>query len=151
MPFFANATEQADLVDVPDEWFKQFDINLKILKSDSIINKGLLVTNVQNAHNLDNLKNIKQALQNPEELVVDYKGFGGVFGDQVFNVVQGTSNTQNIISKLNYLERLIKKFGFVRTDTQDMGTKNTISTEIENLNSDADDYLEMKANLLEES
>ena len=146
--FSANSFQAPDLWNVPLKLFRDFEKHLEILLSDSLVNKGLMVLNIPGTQSSQrDVETLENAVKDPSKVVHRNSGQYSIFN--TLDPLQGQTNGQEIITKLNYYERQIKKFGFVRTDTQNIGTKNIGGSEMAALNSDADDYLEMKANLLE--
>lgn len=152
--FLANPFSQPDLYNVPKNLFKDFDDNLEILKNDSFVNKGMIFLNfAMGATTTDAVQELNDAIKDPKKIVYQnnspYSLISTNGGAGMYQPVQGQFLGDGIITKLKFYDQKIRKFGFMRSDSTVMGTKNAHSAEIANLNQDADDYLEAKANLLE--
>lgn len=156
LEFSANPFSQPDLYNVPKNLFKDFDDNIEILKNDSLVNKGMIFLNfAMGATTTNAIQELNDAIKDPKKIVYQnnspYSLISTNGGAGMYQPVQGQFLGDGIITKLKFYDQKIRKFGFMRSDSTVMGTKNAHSAEIANLNQDADDYLEMKANLLENS
>lgn len=154
--FIANPFSKPDLYNVPKNLFKDFDDNIEILKNDSFVNKGMIFLNfAMGATTTNAVQELNDAIKDPKKIVYQnnspYSLISTNGGAGMYQPVQGQFLGDGIITKLKFYDQKIRKFGFMRSDSTVMGTKNAHSAEIANLNQDADDYLEAKANLLEDS
>lgn len=152
VPFFANGIGENDLFNVEQKLINDFDIHLKLLLSDSIIAKGLVYLNTPNMQGTaENVNSLLKALRDPEATVYQNKNIFSMLQQGGVQIQQGIFNGTGIIEKLRYYELQIKKFSFMKMQSSDLGTKNMHNSETELLNSDADDYVESKANICEEN
>lgn len=156
LEFSANPFSKPDLYNVPKNLFKDYDDNIEILKNDSFVNKGMIFLNfAMGGTTTDAIQELNDAIKDPKKIVYQnsspYSLISTNGGAGMYQPVQGQFLGDGIITKLKFYDQKIRKFGFMRSDSTIMGTKNAHSAEIANLNQDADDYLEMKANLLENS
>lgn len=151
--FLANPFAKPDLYNVPKNLFKDFDDNIEILKNDSFVNKGMIFLNLAMGGTTNAVSDLDAAIKDPKRIVFQnqnpYSLISNNGGAGMYQPVQGQFLGDGIITKLKFYDQKIRKFGFIRSDSTIMGTKNAHSAEIANLNQDADDYLETKANLLE--
>lgn len=149
-PFFANPLESADFENVPNELLEDWYTHLILITTDSLISKGLTHLNTpQMTGTADNIKKLKEALLDPKAVVYENTNIFSMLQQGGVQIQQGVSNYSSILEKIKFLENKIKQLAFLKKETTDLGTKNLQTSETELLNSDSDDYIELKANLME--
>jgi hypothetical protein len=73
------------------------------------------------------------------------------FGGTGINFLQGLPQSQSIWGNINSTINTIKEKAFIRVQVSDLGKNNKQTAEIESANSSANDMLESKANLREQT
>ena len=149
-PFFSNPLENDELENVDEQLFQDWKDNIDILITDSLVSKGIIHLNTPQMNgSSENITRLKKALTDPKEVLFENQSIFSLLQQGGIQIQQGQSNYLSILEKLKFLENKIKQFGFLKKETSDLGTKNLQTSETELLNSDADDYVELKANLME--
>lgn len=150
--FCNNPICQPDLGNVVSKWIDDVNAHLDLLLSDSKTAKSLHHINTPlNQANSDNITKLRRALDDTSETIFENQNLFSLLQSGGLQIQQGVSNYQSILDKLKYYDNKIKDLAFSPRSTLDAGTKNIHSAEANNINSQSDDYVEIKANLLEEN
>ncbi|VEU75601.1 Uncharacterised protein [Mycoplasmopsis maculosa] len=135
-----------DLKNVNKEWFKMLDDDLKLLSRDSFISAPWIFS----SGNGDIKRLVQQGYDDVDERFIKLNSLNNLYNNQdLIRLYQGLPQSPVLIQKIDKTIALIKKFGFMKSDTSDLGTKNIHSVEAEQINSDFEDFIEMKANIRE--
>ena len=143
--FFNNASKKGDLELVNGEYFALMDKDLSVLMEDSYISAPWIFSTDGNAVK----DQIKKGLKSMKERVITINPQLALYDSQPMHLLQGSPQSQTLIQKIEKNITWIKKFAYMKSDTADMGTKNLHNAEVQEINSDFEDYIEAKANLRE--
>ncbi len=148
--FTNNPMNVDDLYNVDPLLIDEFNKHLDLLLSDSLTSKSLFHLNTpltqSNSMNIDNLKRV---LNDPRSVIFENQNIFSLLQSGGLQIQQGLSIYLAIIEKIKFYDNKIKELAFAPRSTLDAGTKNIHSTEANQINSQSDDYIELKANLLE--
>lgn len=148
--FFSNPMENAEFENVDSQLLEDYSKHISLLLTDSKVSKGLIHLNTpQMQGTSENINKLKQCLEDEKAVVYENTNIFSLLQQGGLTIQQGSSNYQSLLDKLKFYESKIKQFAFMKKESSDLGTKNLQSSETELLNSDADDYIELKANFLE--
>ncbi len=149
--FFKNNPEgKSDLDNVNPKWVEDYNKHLDMMLADSLTSKSLFHLNQPNTQgSMQNVKNLKETLYDPSAVIFENKNIFSLLQSGGLQIQQGLSQSVAIIEKLKFYDNKIKEYSFSPRNTLDAGTKNIHSAEANQINSQSDDYIEIKANLLE--
>lgn len=143
--FFNNFLRTGDLNLVNGEYFELMNRDLSVLLLDSYLSAPWIFV----ADGKSTKSQIQKGLKNISERVINVNPQLSLFDSQPFHILQGNPQAQTLIQKIEKTISWVKKFAFMKSDSADMGTKNLHTAEVQEINSDFEDYVEAKANLRE--
>ncbi|AAC33772.1 HtpN [Mycoplasma phage MAV1] len=146
--FKNNYLANSEIDDVDASLFQMLDNCLECLLRDNFWSNPFIF--VVDNFNTEVSKDIKDSVYDLSKRVISTDSIALNQTGNPIEFHQGSSNTQNIISKIDKLNYLIKDQMFFKMNSADFGTKNMHNAEFENLNSNFNDYVESKANFREE-
>ena len=148
--FTNNPLNLSDLSNVDPLLIEEFNKHLDLLLSDSLTSKSLFHLNTPLSQaNSKNINQLKDVLNNPRGLIFENQNIFSLLQSGGLQIQQGLSIYLAILEKIKFYDNKIKELAFAPRNTLDAGTKNIHSTEANQINSQSDDYIELKANLLE--
>ncbi len=148
--FLNNPMGKNDMDNVPSKLITDINKHLDLLMTDSLTAKSLYHINLpQSQGKTDNVSKLKETLKDPNSLYFENKNIFSLLGSGGLQIQSGTSIGQVVLDKLKFYDNKVKELTFCPRNTADMGTKNIHSAEAMSINSQSDDYIEVKANLLE--
>lgn len=143
--FYNNFLKTGDLSLVNNEYFELINRDLSVLLLDSYLSAPWIFV----ADGKSTKAQIQKGLKNISERVINVNPQLSMFDTQPFHILQGNPQAQTLIQKIEKAVSWVKKFAFMKSDSADMGTKNLHTAEVQEINSDFEDYIEAKANLRE--
>ncbi|WP_406615671.1 htpn [Mycoplasmopsis hyopharyngis] len=143
--FYNNTLKQPDLNLVNGEFFKLLDKDIEVLIKDSYLSAPWIFAIDNNGIK----KQIQEGLEDLEKRFIGISPQLQMYEFDPLRILQSNSQSQIVIQKIEKNISWIKKFAFLKQDSNDFGTKNMHNVEAQALNSDFEDYIESKANLRE--
>lgn len=138
---------KSDLELVNEEFFKAIDTKITQLQLDAYYSTPLPILYASPTSSLP--QQMLTALFSLESgRVYTHKTANDLIPNPL-NFLATTTQTPQILDSIKQLIALIKRFLFLKQDTQDSGTHNLHNAEVQQINSDFDDWVESKANLRE--
>lgn len=148
----SNPLALDDFHNIENRLLADLNKHLELLLTDSLVAKSLVHINTPTINtNTDAINDLINAINDPTTTVYKNKNIFSLLQSAGLQIQQGVSNHQAILDNIKFYENKIRQFAFLPKSTLDSGTKNIHSQEMSLVNSDSDDYIEMKANLLENS
>ncbi|AKF41029.1 hypothetical protein AAW50_01065 [Mycoplasmopsis canis] len=147
--FKNKADEAPDIEMINPELFEMLNAKYKSLILDMYL--SLPIPQVQwnvGGTKADQIVKNLFSLDNNRTVKIDSKATISALGDN-FDIKYAPTQAPQIITTIENLKHWIKKSLLLKKDGDDGGTSNKHNAEIATLNSDYDDYIEMKANLRE--
>ncbi|MBN0919679.1 htpn [[Mycoplasma] gypis] len=144
--FNNNVFSRGDLDFVNNEYFELLNRDLEVLALDSYISAPWIFA--LDTYDLQN-KIQKGLFDLSERFIAVNPRANDLYDQEPLRLLQSQSQSQLVINKIEKSVAWIKKFAFMKQDSGDFGTKNMHSAEVQEINSDFEDYLETKANLRE--
>ncbi|MDC8914529.1 hypothetical protein [Metamycoplasma hyosynoviae] len=143
--FYNNTLKQPDLTLVNGEYFRLLDKDLEVLIKDSYLSAPWIFATDNNGIK----KQIEQGLEDLDKRFIGISPQLQMYEFDPLRILQSNSQSQIVIQKIEKNISWIKKFAFLKQDSNDFGTKNMHNVEAQALNSDFEDFIESKANLRE--
>ncbi|WP_444704926.1 hypothetical protein ACT1UH_02955 [Mycoplasma sp. 332] len=143
--FYNNQSKKPDLFLVNDEYFKLLDKDIEVLIKDSYLSAPWIFATDNNGIK----KQIQEGLSDLNKRFIGISPQLQMYDYDPLRILQSQSQSQIIIQKIEKNINWIKKFAFMKQDSNDFGTKNMHNVEAQQINSDFEDYIEAKANLRE--
>lgn len=147
--FKNKASEQPDIEMINSELFEMLNAKYKSLVLDMYL--SLPIPQVQwnvGGTKADQIVKNLFSLDNNRTVKIDSKATISALGDN-FDIKYAPTQAPQILQTIESLKHWIKKSLLIKKDGEDGGTHNKHNAEIMTLNSDYEDYIEMKANLRE--
>lgn len=150
--FLNNPNGHNDLKNVCSKWIDDYNQTLDIILSDSKTSKSLFHLNTPLTQaSTKNVDELKKTIDDPSSVIFENNNIFSLLQSGGLQIQQGNSIFQSLLEKLKFYDNKIKELSFAPRSTLDAGTKNMHSDEINSINSQSDDYIELKANLLEQN
>ncbi|WP_051590869.1 hypothetical protein [Mycoplasmopsis felifaucium] len=137
--------EYGDLELVNNELFNILDTDLTIYAKDGLLSAPWFFVSAHGSMQ----DNLKKGVADITERFIKVNPQVSLYDSQPLQLLQGQSQAPLLVQKIDKTISLIKKFGFMKNDSSDFGTKNMHNVEAEQINSDFEDHIEQKANLRE--
>ncbi len=148
--FLNNPMGKNDMDNVPSKLITDINKHLDLLMTDSLTARSLYhINSPQSQAKNENIAKLKETLKDPNSLYFENKNILSMLATGGLQIQSGTSIGQVVLDKLKFYDNKVKELTFCPRNTADMGTKNIHSAEAMSINSQSDDYIEVKANLLE--
>ncbi|MBZ4203399.1 htpn [Mycoplasma tauri] len=143
--FFNNALRVSDLALVNNEYFELINRDLNVLLIDSYLSAPWIFA----SDSADLQNKIKKGLMDLNNRFISINPQIALYDPEPLRLLQGQSQSDSLIKKIEKNVSWIKKFSNMKQDSQQMGTKNLHTAEVQEINSDFEDHIEAKANLRE--
>lgn len=143
--FYNNTLKQPDLNLVNGEFFRLLDKDIEVLIKDSYLSAPWIFAIDNNGIK----KQIQEGLDNLDKRFIGLSPQLQMYDYDPLRILQSNSQSQIVIQKIEKNISWIKRFAYLKQDSNDFGTKNMHNVEAQALNSDFEDYIESKANLRE--
>ncbi|WP_412031268.1 htpn [Metamycoplasma buccale] len=143
--FYNNTLKISDLDLVNGEYFQLLNKDMAVLLKDAYLSAPWIFA----TDNSQIQQAIKNGLNNLNERFITLNPQIALYDTEPLRLLQGSSQAQIILQKIEKNVSWIKKFAFMKQDSADYGTKNMHTAEVQELNSDFEDYIESKSNLRE--
>lgn len=143
--FYNNTLKQPDLNLVNGEFFKLLDKDIEVLIKDSYLSAPWIFATDNNGIK----KQIQDGLEDLDKRFIGISPQLQMYEYDPLRILQSNSQSQIVIQKIEKNISWIKRFAYLKQDSNDFGTKNMHNVEAQALNSDFEDYIESKANLRE--
>ncbi|MDC8911541.1 hypothetical protein PT313_00815 [Metamycoplasma hyosynoviae] len=143
--FYNNTLKQPDLNLVNAEFFKLLDKDIEVLIKDSYLSAPWIFAIDNNGIK----KQIQEGLEDLDKRFIGISPQLQMYEFDPLRILQSNSQSQIVIQKIEKNISWIKRFAYLKQDSNTVGTKNMHNVEAQALNSDFEDYIESKANLRE--
>lgn len=143
--FKNRADEKADIQIADKSLFQMLDVKLKALMLDTFYSSPIPAV----AWNQGNLadKVINALFSQDGDRIVKFSTTEFMSFQKPLEIIQVASQSASIMANIDNIKQWIKTYLMFKKDTGDFGTKNMHTAEVQQFNSDFEDYIETKANL----
>ncbi|QIW62518.1 hypothetical protein [Mycoplasmopsis gallinacea] len=143
--FKNRADEKPDIAIADESLFQMLDVKLKALMLDTFYSSPIPAVSWNQGGLAD--KVINALFSQDGDRIVKFSTTELASFQKPLEIIQVASQSTSIMANIESIKQWIKNYLMFKKDTGDFGTKNMHTAEVQQFNSDFEDYIETKANL----